>query len=278
MKLISSMLCALGIFAVGVAPRLAAQAANVTAEPTNAPSDASFRHEVEHAIDRGLDWMRANQNSNGWWSIPDHPAVTALAVTVFLGEPSGRTRTNPPPEITRALAYLIASAQPDGSIQRGKLANYNTAISLVALALTRDPAYNDIVRRGRGFIIGSQIEPGAGTSPFVGGVGYGEKDRKSDLVNTLTALEALRATEYVTWKIGPAAGNSGETNRVKSPDLNWDAAIHFIENCQNLPRFNTQAWVSTNPKDFGGFVYSPVESKAGGETNAATGRVALRSY
>jgi squalene-hopene/tetraprenyl-beta-curcumene cyclase len=281
MKLASPILCVLGILSLGAAPRLGAQTVTLGAGKTNAPSapsDVSFRHEVEHAIDRGLDWLRANQNSNGWWSTPDHPAITALAVTVFLGEPSGRARTNPPPEIKRALDYLIASVQPDGSIQRGKLANYNTAISLVALALAGDPAYNDLVRRGRAFLIGSQILPGPGASPFAGGVGYGDKERQSDLVNTLTALEALRATEYAVWKIGGAVGSKGEKNEAKSADLNWDAAIQFIERCQNLPKFNTNAWVSTNPKDLGGFVYSPVESKAGAETNSDTGRVALRSY
>jgi len=36
--------------------------------------------------------------------------------------------------------------------------------------------------------------------------------------------------------------------------------------------------VSDAPADRGGFVYYPGQSMAGGETNAATGRVALRSY
>src|SRR5205823_15036219 len=53
---------------------------------------------------------------------------------------------------------------------------------------------------------------------------------------------------------------------------------HFIQSCQNLPSHNPQDWVSHNPKDRGGFVYYPGQSMAGGETNQATGRVALRSY
>src|SRR5262245_38336022 len=30
-------------------------------------SDQSFKNEVQRAIDRGLDWLKADQNTNGWW-------------------------------------------------------------------------------------------------------------------------------------------------------------------------------------------------------------------
>ncbi len=233
--------------------------------------DLSFRNEVQHAIDRGLAWLRASQNTNGWWSTADHPAVTALALASFLGEPSGRFRTNPPPVISNGFAWLLASAQPDGSIQRGTLANYNTSISVVTLAMAGNPAYDSVLRRARAFLIASQVDfdqPGKTDSPFDGGVGYGDKYRHSDLNNTLAALEALRATDYL----------ARDTTAAKTPELNWDAAIRFIQNCQNLPARNTQSWVSTNSKDRGGFVYYPGKSMAGEETNAATGRVSLRSY
>ena len=57
-----------------------------------------------------------------------------------------------------------------------------------------------------------------------------------------------------------------------------EAAIHFIQHCQNLPSHNTQAWVSRERQDRGGFVYLPGESKAGETTDPATGRTVLRSY
>src|SRR4051812_40623786 len=31
-------------------------------------SNVSFKQEIEHAIDRGLDWLKNNQNTNGYWS------------------------------------------------------------------------------------------------------------------------------------------------------------------------------------------------------------------
>ena len=52
-------------------------------EPAQQPihqSDISFRHEVEHAIDKGAQWLQSSKNSNGWWSTADQTAVTALAL------------------------------------------------------------------------------------------------------------------------------------------------------------------------------------------------------
>lgn len=230
--------------------------------------DHSFAYEVERAVDRGLTYLLSAQNEAGWWSTADHPAVTALALSAFLGHPQGRYRTNLPPALKRGFLYLVDCAEPDGRICRTSLANYNTAISLMAFALSGDPVYEPIIKRARAYLLECQVdlgEPGVLDSPFDGGVGYNDKYEYSDLNNTLVALEALYHTR-------PA----GEENA--PPDLDWKAAIHFIQSCQNLPDRNPEPWVSEDPADRGGFVYLPGESKAGATTNALTGRVALRSY
>jgi squalene-hopene/tetraprenyl-beta-curcumene cyclase len=124
-----------------------------------------------------------------------------------------------------------------------------------------------VVQRARQYLVRSQVElgkRGALDSPFDGGVGYNDKYKHSDLNNTLVAL----ATLYYTRPKGTEPPD----------DLNWEAAIHFIQSCQNLSSHNAQPWVSDVPEDRGGFVYLAGESKAGGRTNAVTGRVALRSY
>lgn len=232
-----------------------------------APRDVSFANEVERAIDRGLAFLLSSQNEAGWWSTADHPAVTALALSAFQGHPRGRYKTNRPVALQKGFQYLVDSAKPDGRICRTSLANYNTALSVMALALAGDEAYLPVIRRARKVLSGSQVdlgESGAVDSPFDGGVGYNDKYEHSDLNNTLVALEAL----YYS-RVADAEGVS---------DLNWQAAIHFIQSCQNLPGHNSQSWVSDAAEDRGGFVYLPGESKAGGVTNAATGRVALRSY
>jgi squalene-hopene/tetraprenyl-beta-curcumene cyclase len=59
--------------------------------------------------------------------------------------------------------------------------------------------------------------------------------------------------------------------------FNWEAAIDFIQRCQNLPAHNRESWASDDADNRGGFVYFPGNSKAG-ETNLPNGRVALRSY
>lgn len=63
--------------------------AETSATRLQSPADISFRNELQRAMDRGLAWLRANQNSNGWWSTPDHPAVAALALMTFQGNPPG---------------------------------------------------------------------------------------------------------------------------------------------------------------------------------------------
>jgi squalene-hopene/tetraprenyl-beta-curcumene cyclase len=88
------------------------------------------------------------------------------------------------------------------------------------------------------------------------------------MANTMQALEALYYSRNVPQDI-----NSSSTH-----ELNYAAAIHFLQNCQNLRSHNPQAWVADDDRNKGGFVYYPGNSMAGGITNADTGRVALRSY
>lgn len=238
--------------------------------PIKAALDVSFRQEIQRAIDRGLAWLQTNQNTNGHWSTPDTPAVTALALMAFKGDP--RNRYDSDPEwLRRGYSYILACAASDGGIHRTNLPNYNTAISLLALVTAGKAEYEPVIRKARQFLIGLQSdfeEKGALDSPLDGGVGYGSRYQHSDMSNTMQALEALYYSRHLVTDKGVD----------EARDLNWDAVLHFIQNCQNLPERNKQAWVSTNSKDKGGFVYYPGHSMAGGETNSATGRVALRSY
>ncbi len=233
-------------------------------------ADVSLQNEVQHAIDKGLAWLAANQNSNGFWSTPDQPAMTALALNAFMGDPSGNATNSHAVAVQKGYQFIVAHVQPDGGIYQKDLQNYNTSISMMALLAAHKPEYDPILRRARQWLVGQQTdfnEKGKIDSPYDGGIGYGGSAQHSDLNNTLSALEALHYSKYL----------EQDKNMAGAKDLNWAAAIHFIQNCQNLPAYNSQPWVSTNSADLGGFVYSPDESKAGPETNG-TGRVALRSY
>ncbi len=228
-------------------------------------SDISFRNEVQHAIDKGLGWLQANQNTNGWWSTADQPAVTALALTAFMGEPSGNYQAHPPAAIQHGYQFITANAKPDGSIYGKGLQNYNTSICMMGLIAAHNPNYDPLLRRGRQWLLTQQVhDPG---DPRDGGVGYGDHGPYSDMNNTMHALEALYYSKYL----------DADENRDRTHDLNWSAAIRFIQSCQNLPGVNKASWVSADPKDQGGFVYAPGDTKSAKYTNAQ-GRVALRSY
>ena len=233
-------------------------------------SDISFRNEVQHAIEKGLSWLEASQNTNGYWSTADDPAVTALVLNSFMGEPTGRYKTNWPAAVRNGYGFLLSNVQSDGGIYRKELQNYNTALSLLALVSARKPEYEPTIRKARQWLIGQQIdlgEKGKIDSAFDGGVGYGSKNDHSDMNNTLTALEALYYSKDF----------QQDKNLIGAKDLNWPAVLNFLQNCQNLPGHNKEPWVSGDAKNRGGFIYAPGESKAGSETNSA-GKVALRSY
>ena len=244
------------------------------AEPASTPavlSETSFKNEILRAVDRGISWLQANQNSNGWWSTPDQPAVTALALTAIKGEPRGSYRTSDPDWLKRGYSYLLSNVQPDGGIHRSNLITYNTSISMMALLAAGKTEYDPVILKARQLLVGLQRdfgEKGKVDTVFDGGVGYGSKYEHSDMGNTLSALEALYHSKRVL----------EDRDTLGARDLNWAAAIQFLQNCQNLPAYNQQNWASDDPRNKGGFVYYPGHSMAGGETNSASGRVALRSY
>jgi squalene-hopene/tetraprenyl-beta-curcumene cyclase len=171
----------------------------------------------------------------------------------------------------KSYQYLVGCAKPDGGIHQSNLVTYNTAISMMALLAANKPEYDPILRKARQFLIGLQVdfgEKGKIDTAMDGGIGYGSHYEHSDMGNTLAALEAL----YYSKRLAEDQSLAG------ARDLNWEAAINFLQSCQNLPEYNKEQWASADSKDKGGFIYYPGHSMAGAETNKATGRVALRSY
>ena len=226
----------------------------------------SVRNEVGIAISKGLAWLKGRQNADGSWSLNDYPALTALPLWAYMGSPDGAPAEKPD-YIRKGYDFITASARPDGGIYRKGLANYNTSISLVALVLARDGKYDAIIRAAHDFVIGQQAK-GLPDASMDGGIGYGPTGTARahpDLSNTVIALEAIRRSEAIANKERPGG-----------PKLDWDAAIQFIQRCQNLPGVNKQPYVSTSPDDRGGFMYFPGDSNAG--IAGETGTNGARSY
>ncbi len=239
----------------------------------------SLRKEAQHSIDSALNWLKDKQNQDGSWSSPDYPALTALVVLGFLRDPSSPFQYSQyPPFLQNALKFIIGKVQPDGGIytpDKG-LSNYNTSICISTLVATGNPAYNSIIQRARNYLVSLQKdegEKGAADNPYDGGIGYGTKTH-SDMSNMYLALEAL----YVSEKLETDRQEKFvDSKKVESKELNWQAAIKFIERCQNNPQSNDQTWASEDPDNYGGFVYYPGNSKAG-ETKLPNGKTVLRSY
>jgi squalene-hopene/tetraprenyl-beta-curcumene cyclase len=233
------------------------------------PANLSLRNEVQHAIDKGLAWLVTKQNVNGYWDMQDHPALTALVLTAYERDPSGQYKEAE--SVKKGFDFLLSCAHPDGGIyKKNELLNYNTSVSVMALLATGDSKYEPLLRKARMFLIGQQMPVEKGkVNPYAGGIGYGDDDPHSDMSNMVFALEALHYTSHLQ-------GNS-EAPASKEKDLDWQAAIDFLQRCQNLPGTNKADWVSEDVKDKGGFVYTPDESPAG-ETKLPNGRTVMHSY
>jgi squalene-hopene/tetraprenyl-beta-curcumene cyclase len=245
---------------------LTAAAQDAAPPSTPVPGDASLRLEARHAIEKGCAWLETRQNANGYWSSPEHPAVTALVLTSLVGASPG---TSVSPVVEKGYAYLLSCVQPDGGIYNKELQSYNTSVALTALVLRNRPQDQTVILNARRFLISLQVSDsqlGGTNSPFTGGIGYGGTDKLPDLSDTVMALEAI-------YNSRPLQDSSG----IKAPDLNWKAAVRFVQNCQNLPGSNSQPWASDDPQNKGGFIYAPERSMAG-QTNLPSGRVAYRSY
>ncbi|MGF1449991.1 MAG: cycloartenol synthase [Opitutales bacterium] len=269
MKRLKLCLLAATLFAVS--------AFSLHAQEVGQPQNLSLKLETRAAIERGLEFLATNQNSGGYWTAEDFPGLSALVIQAFLGSPVPPERGREHPAAKRGLAFLVSKGQPDGGIYtpgRG-LANYNTAISLVALYMDNDPANLELMRRARAFVVAQQqldYRPGTDQAAYLGGIGYGNSYRHSDMSNTSLAIDALHRTRDLLERSAEAEND---------PRLDWDAAIGFLTRSQNLPETNSLTWASADPVNRGGFIYFPGDSKAGEmEVSTDTGgtRTALRSY
>ena len=230
---------------------------------------AELEAEARAALGRGATWLAAQQQADGHWGLPDTPALTGLAMW-------GLQQTDPAAyqaAIDRAMVFVLTSVREDGSIWRepsaqrkgGGLGNYNTAVCMAALHALGRPELVPVVQNARTYLSKMQyLEPGG----YRGGMGYDADQGRpyTDLSNSYMAYEAMRLTQDV--EDLRAAGEA-------KADLDWQAAQEFLAQVQNLKGVNTNAYMSADADNQGGFAYSP---GAGAAITNADGTVTLRSY
>ncbi len=230
----------------------------------------SVRREGEDAVRRGMQWLLAKQKPAGYWSSPEWPAITGLALwSLALSEDTRNLE-----EVGNAVTYLKSNAQENGGIyvepkiqfKGGGKSNYNTAICMVALHLTGREDVRPLVLKARTFVAAGQH---LGGDVYHGGFGYDATSKRpyADLSNHYMATEAMVLTE------------SAEDFRTEGEKATFDkeAAAAFVSRIQNRKESNPLPGVSDHPEDQGGFAYNPVSSFAGTRTDEE-GRVMLRSF
>ncbi|MBR1871145.1 MAG: terpene cyclase/mutase family protein [Kiritimatiellae bacterium] len=221
---------------------------------------AANASEIDDAMVRGVQWLARQQAADGSFSDPQMPALTALPLWAMAvtGDAAGDTA-----QIRAAAArYILATQRDDGGFYVPKpgrggsgLGNYNTAVCMSAL-YDAGLAPNEAILKARDYIASSQL---TGDDTMAGGFGYDRISRRryADLSNTAYALDAMRRTEGV---------EDFRAKGQKKADLNWDAAIRFVEHLQE-----------TEGERAGGAAYNERTAQGGSETNSS-GRVQLRAY
>ena len=222
----------------------------------------SIKLEIKRAIERGNEYLQAQQDDEGFWREAKYPAYTALALTAAMRSPSYQKADY----IQKGYAWLSKQQKDDGGIYGKGLGTYNTATSIVALVATDDQSYHPAILKARRFLINQQTDwdsKGETDNKYDGGIGYGGSYQHSDLSNTYLSIEALKLSRHIAQD--DASG--------KQPELNWDAAIQFISRTQNLKETNDLPETGND----GSFNYFPGNSKAGHRTKP-DGTKVLRGY
>jgi len=252
----------------------------IAAEPDRVPISPEHHARAMVALERGLAFLRSQQGASGGWLVdasaaptdqPDAPSPVATAVTamVLKGIVQADESWLEDESARRAIGFVRAQQDDDGSFRGGALTNYVTSIAVSALASLDDPRVAELVEGGKAWLMASQWDQGEGLdvrADWFGGAGYGGHGRP-DLSNTQMMLDALHD-----------AGVSPEEPAMQR-------ALAFVSRAQNLRATNPAPWAG----DDGGFVYTPANGgESMGSQAAGEGRYgehmpegtprALRSY
>ena len=224
---------------------------------------------AQAALDKGLAFLKANQQPDGGWQRSDREpiGISALVLRAFVDGGKDTSKTD---FVAKGFAKLLSYQASDGGIYKNLLASYNTAICTGTLVAAKDPAFQPEIDKAVAYLKTLQwtqetrpeyVAPAdkpqdkfngkqavaSDTDPWAGGWGYGGRGHspagqgRPDLSNTQFAIEALK--------------DSG----VSPDDPAMKKALQFVTRCQNNSETNDQAWASND----GGFIYGPSDDRKG---------------
>lgn len=206
-----------------------------------APLDPQLIAKAKKSTDKGLRFLRSQQNEDG--SYGKHVGLTSIALLAF-AESHRDYKVDDGPFISAAVRWLQAQIREDGAITGDSTPTYNTALAILAFQALDPKKFKNEIKGGQKFLLRFQSDEEQKYKKgdkFYGGIGYGG-DERPDLSNLQYALEALKKSDY-----DPKS------------DV-WSKAEIFINRCQNRSESNDQPWAG----DDGGFVYAPGQSPVGG--------------
>lgn len=202
--------------------------------PSRPVLGARSRYADSHA--RGLEWLVSRQTSDGAWATPlptkaaaPSVSLTSLAVAALsAGACGGAFRR----ERDRAVDWLLAGQQPDGSFGEGPDADmytpYATAYTTSALCRADRDRHRDPIRRAAGHLVALQAREGL----HCGGVGVGMREPFPGGAIYTRTFAHPSTTAYVAEALHDA-GLPGD-------HAFWPLAVRFFRGVHNLERIQRQ--------------------------------------
>ncbi len=252
----------------GPATAAAQMAGGMAPIASNQPAGLPVEGRTQEMIDKGLAYLKSQQNPDGsFGNAKMPPAVTALVLRA-MAQDSKYPYTND--VVHKGYEFLLSNQKEDGGIYKDILANYNTSIAISALAVVKDqPDIKPKLEKAVAYLKGTQwtatsVGPNGekiGDPKFTaweGGFSYNPQHGRPDLSNVQFSIQALYD-----------AGLSPD-------DAAFKEAQKFITRCQNRSESNDQPFAGND----GGFIYSPSN---GGDSEAEdfvapNGQKQWRSY
>ncbi len=177
----------LGVFSIGLFLVAGLLLSMQPADSAQAGKVGPKQEDVQKVLDKAVAFPKTSQGKNGEFSTKiAGPGISAIVVAALI-----RNGVSPQePVVASGLKFLETQTKDDGGIYSKGLANYTTAVALMALKeANTNGKYDTAIKRAAEFIKNIQhIEDDLNQ----GGFGYMKGD-KGDLSNAAFSVEALLA-------------------------------------------------------------------------------------